>query len=88
VNNDKAFAAFALILFVGVVAVVSTVVMVIGTGVWPTPLHLAEHVTLGLLVRAGYKWIGGFNPADWTVFGEAAPAPAAAAAQEEMAEAA
>lgn len=83
-DNDKAFAAYALILFVGVVTVVATVVTVLGTGTWPTPLHLAEHVALGLTVRAGYKWVGGWNPADWAVTSEPAVAPAATAAVPEL----
>jgi hypothetical protein len=65
-DNDKAFAAFALILLVGVVSVISTVVLT-GPGTWPTPLHLAEHVALGLSMRFAYKWIGGFDSADWSV---------------------
>jgi hypothetical protein len=69
VDNDKAFAAFALILLVGVVSVVSTVVLT-GPGTWPTPAHLAEHVALGLSMRFAYKWIGGFNAADWSVTSE------------------
>ncbi|MEB2346641.1 MAG: hypothetical protein OZ948_18090 [Deltaproteobacteria bacterium] len=73
-DNDKAFAAYALFLFVGVVAVISALVTVLGTGTWPTPLHLAEHVTLGLVVRASYKWVGGWNPADWSLAGSGARA--------------
>jgi hypothetical protein len=65
-DNDKAFAAFALILLAGVVSVIMTVVTT-GPGTWPTPLHLAEHVALGLSMRFAYKWIGGFNAADWSV---------------------
>lgn len=78
-DNDKAFAAYALFLFVGVVAVISVLVTVLGTGTWPTPLHLAEHVTLGLVVRASYKWVGGWNPADWTLAGDGARAKTASA---------
>jgi hypothetical protein len=75
-DNDKAFAAYALILFLGVICMLTAAVTVLGTGTWPTPLHLAEHVTLGLAMRASYKWIGGWNPADWSVAGDGAGAAA------------
>jgi len=29
-----------------------------------------EHVALGLMVRSAYKFVGGWNWADWTVTGE------------------
>jgi len=74
-DNDKAFAAFALILLAGVVSVISTVVLT-GPGNWPTPLHLAEHVALGVSMRFAYKWIGGFDVADWSVASDRVREPA------------
>jgi len=74
-DNDKAFAAFALILLVGVVSVITTVVTT-GPGTLPTPLHLAEHVALGLSMRFAYKWIGGFDTADWSVASDRVREPA------------
>jgi len=66
-DNDKAFAAYALLLFLGVVTMLTVTMSLLGAGTWPTPTHLAEHVGLGLLMRAAYKWIGGWNWADWSV---------------------
>jgi hypothetical protein len=73
-DNDKLFAAYSLTLFVGVIVMLTAAVTVLGTGTWPTPLHLAEHVALGLCVRTGYKWIGGFDAADWSLTSEPAAA--------------
>lgn len=66
-DNDKTFAAYALILVLGVVSMLTAAVMVLGDGTWPSPLAFAEHVALGLMMRAGYKSIGGFDRADWSV---------------------
>lgn len=76
-DNDKAFAAFALFLIAGVATLLSTLVLT-GPGTWPSPLVVGEHVALGLSMRAAYKWIGGWNWADWSVTSEHAPARAAA----------
>jgi hypothetical protein len=70
VDNDKTFAACALILVLGVVSMLSAAVMVLGDGTWPSPLSFAEHVALGLMMRAGYKTIGGFHWADWSIAGD------------------
>lgn len=71
-DNDKSFAAFALLLVLGVAVMVTAGVMVLGDGTWPAPLSIVEHVGLGLLMRAGYKQLGGWNPADWSFAGDSA----------------
>lgn len=75
-DNDRKFAAYALILIAGVTSTIATSVMV-GFASLPSPLVFFEHVALGLTVRSAYKFVGGWNWADWTVTGDACPAPAA-----------
>lgn len=65
-DNDRIFAAYALLLFFGVVTLLTTLLVVNGRG-FPAPLAFAEHVALGLSWRFAYKWIGGVNRADWSV---------------------
>jgi hypothetical protein len=72
VENDKTFAAYALILALGVASMLIFGVTVLGDGTWPSPLSMAEHVALGLLMRAGYKQIGGSSWADWSLAGDSA----------------
>lgn len=69
-DNDKSFAAYALILIAGVTSTLATSVMV-GFASLPSPLVFFEHVALGLTVRSAYKFVGGWNWADWTVTGDA-----------------
>jgi hypothetical protein len=69
-DNDKVFAAYALILIAGVTSTIATSVMV-GFASLPSPLVFFEHVALGLSMRSAYKFIGGWNWADWTVTGDA-----------------
>jgi len=68
-DNDKAFAAYALLLIAGVTSTIATSVMV-GFASLPSPVIFFEHVALGLTVRSAYKFVGGWNWADWTVTGE------------------
>jgi hypothetical protein len=64
VNNDKVFAAYAVIL-VGGIASVLTASVIAGVTTLPTFALFLEHVVLSLLFRAAYKSIGGF---DWVFF--------------------
>jgi hypothetical protein len=90
-DNDRVFAACALVLIASVATLLSTQVL-LGPGTFPSPLAFAEHVALGLSMRAAYKWIGGWNPADWSVVGErtveAIAVPELLAPQEDLAKAA
>lgn len=64
-DNDKTFAAYALILIAGVASVITSSVLA-GFASLPTPVVFLEHVALGLMMRASYKTIGGFDWADWS----------------------
>ena len=63
-NNDKVFAAYALILVSGVASVITASVMA-SVAVLPSLAVFLEHLALSLLFRAAYKSIGGF---DWVFF--------------------
>lgn len=69
-DNDKAFAAYALTVFAGV-ATMLTIVLTTHLTTPPSPLSVLEHVTAGLLIRAAYKSLGGWSWADWSVTSEA-----------------
>ena len=68
-DNDRVFAAYALILIAGVTSTIATSVMV-GFASLPSPVVFFEHVLLGLTIRSAYKFVGGWNWADWTVTAE------------------
>jgi hypothetical protein len=70
-DNDKSFAAYALVLIAGVASVITATVHA-GVTSLPSPLVFLEHVALGLTMRASYKAIGGWNWADWSFTSEAA----------------
>jgi hypothetical protein len=65
-DTNKAFAAYALVLIAGVGSVLTASVLA-GVTSLPSPLGFVEHVALGLMVRAAYKSIGGFDWADWSI---------------------
>jgi hypothetical protein len=69
VQNDKAFAVAATLLFAGLASVLTASVLA-GFAALPAPLVFLEHVALGLAMRASYKFIGGWNWADWTLTSE------------------
>ena len=56
-DNDKAFAVFAVALIGGVLSVI-TASVVAGFATAPSPLVFAEHVTMSLVFRAAYKSFG------------------------------
>ena len=69
-NDNKAFAAWALFLIAGSAALMMFVAFVLGANLPPLPTF-AEHVAMGLCVRAAYKSTGGWNWADWSIAGDA-----------------
>ena len=77
-DNDKALAGYALILIAGVASVLTASVLA-GVTRLPSPVVFMEHVALGLMIRAAYKSLGGWNCADWSFTSE--PAGEAAAAK-------
>jgi hypothetical protein len=68
-NNDKAFAVYALLVIGGVFSVLTALVLSGIASVPPLPTLLAD-VAMGLTVRAGYKWVGGWTWADWSLSGD------------------
>ena len=68
-QNDKAFAVAAIVLFAGLASVLTASVLA-GFATLPAPLLFLEHVAMGLGMRASYKFIGGWNWADWTLTSE------------------
>lgn len=68
-DNDKAFAAYAMILLALVGTVLTTVVVTQFPTV-PSFLGIAEHVMLGLLIRASYKSFAGWDWSDWSLGSE------------------
>jgi hypothetical protein len=70
-DQDKAFAAYALIL-IGAVGSLLTAMVLSGVTTAPSPLRFLEHLALGLAIRAAYKSAGGFSWADWSVRDEPA----------------
>lgn len=74
-DNDRNFAAYALLLLAGIVTVVISVVLANGRP-FPGAFAFAEPVILGLTVRFAYKWIGGFDRADWSIASDRVREPA------------
>ncbi len=60
-NNDKAFAIYALALVAAVCGLFSIAVAT-DVASLPTLTFIVEHGALGLLLRAAYKSLGGWNP--------------------------
>lgn len=60
-SNDRAFAAYGLILIAGVASVITASVMA-GVATLPSAFVFLEHLALSLLFRTAYKSFGGF---DW-----------------------
>jgi hypothetical protein len=76
-QNDKAFAAYALTLTLGILAVLAGTVA-FGIVPPPSPLMFLEHLAMGLGVRWAYKSYGGFDWAEWSLMGHGAPSEAEA----------
>lgn len=69
-DNDKAFAIFALTLLLGMASVLTAVMTFTEGASLPSPLVFVEHVAMGLAIRAAYKGFGGFSWDDWSVLGD------------------
>jgi len=67
-HNDKAFAAYALTLIVGLFIVLGCA-LALGAAKPPPALMFLEHLAMGLGVRWAYKSFGGFDWADWSLMG-------------------
>jgi hypothetical protein len=64
-DNDKAFKIYALILIGGAVSLVLSLIT-FGIAQAPTAAFFAEHVILGLMIRAAYK---SFDGPGWAIPG-------------------
>lgn len=65
-DNDKAFAIYALTVLAGLASVI-TASMLAGSASLPSALSFAEHLALSLSFRAAYKGLGGFSWEDWSL---------------------
>ena len=59
-ENDKLFAVYATLIFLGIGSVV-TFAIYSGVGALPAGAFMLEHVALGLLIRGAYKGFDGEN---------------------------
>lgn len=69
-NDNKAFAAWALFIITGA-AILVTALTTTGLTTLPDPFTFAQKVAMGLSVRFAYKWFGGWDPAEWSIAGDA-----------------
>lgn len=65
-ENDKAFAVYALLLIAGIGSLI-TALLVAGIASLPSPIGFAEHVALSLAMRASYKSFAGWDPSEWAL---------------------
>lgn len=79
-DNDKAFAAYVLVLVAGVTSMITTSLMA-GFATLPSPVTFVEHLSLSLLFRFAYKSFGGFDWSEWAVTSDAVTEPTATAEQ-------
>jgi hypothetical protein len=70
-NNDKAFAAWVLLVVGGASSVMLTLILTGVVASLPPLTTILADVALGLSVRAAYKWVGGWDWADWSIAGDA-----------------
>lgn len=75
-SNDKAFAIYVMALVTGVLTVLTALIVASGGAAMPPFVKVVEHLALGLGVRAAYKSLGGWNPADWSLGGDPVLEPA------------
>jgi hypothetical protein len=68
-DNDKAFAIYALLLIAGVASMI-TASLVAGFATLPSPIGFVEHLALGLAFRAAYKGFGEFSWDDWSLLND------------------
>lgn len=69
-SDNKAFAAWALFIITGAGLLVAALTTT-GLTSLPDPFTFAQKVAMGLSVRAAYKWFGGWDPAEWSIAGDA-----------------
>jgi hypothetical protein len=67
-DNNKAFAAWMLLVVGGAGTLLLTLILTGAASLPPLPTLIAD-VALGLSVRFAYKWVGGFESADWSLAG-------------------
>jgi hypothetical protein len=79
VNDNKAFAAWVLLVLTTMATLLTWIVVGLGADL-PPLASVLEHVALGLSIRFAYKYTGGFNPADWSFGSDAVGEPVAAGA--------
>ena len=65
-ENDKLFAAYALVLVAGIGSVIAAL-LAVGMASPPDPLWLIEHLTFSLLMRASYKSLSGWDASEWSL---------------------
>ena len=84
-DNDKAFAAYALVIFAGVASVLTASVLS-GTAALPSALVFLEHLAMSLALRTAYKsldgtyWINNLGHSEATLEATEAPAQGGIAA--------
>lgn len=67
-NDNKAFAAWVLLVVGGAGMLLLTLILT-GVAELPPLPNIAADVALGLCIRFAYKWVGGFDAADWSLAG-------------------
>ena len=67
-DDNKAFAGWVL-LVVGGAATLMVALLLTGVAKLPPLPNIVADVALGLCIRFAYKWVGGFDSADWSLAG-------------------
>jgi hypothetical protein len=75
-DDNKAFAAWVL-LVVGGAGTLMVTLLLSGVASLPPLPNVMVDVALGLSIRFAYKWVGGFDAADWSLAGVPAEATGA-----------
>lgn len=78
-DDNKAFARWVL-LVVGGAGTLMLAMVLSGVASVPPVVNIVADVALGLSIRFAYKWVGGFDSADWSFAG--VPAEAASSADD------
>lgn len=68
-HKDKIFAAYAMTLVLSLLTVLTGMIY-LGVAELPPALVFAEHLVLGLAMRASYKSFGGFDWAEWSLLSD------------------
>ena len=67
-DDNNAFARWVL-LVVGGASMLMVTLLLTGVASLPPMLNIVVDVALGLTIRFAYKWVGGFDSADWSFAG-------------------